>query len=1494
MRSNSIDKTDDTFTESLTTDSNEYISYNDIESTTTISSTSLINEYNEKELVTTSINNKQEFQTTLDYDELLQSSSTIHGESTYKPQLPFTRANASGLHKQGQENKNTKTPDNQRNLHNYTNDIKRTTVIHKMVDTTVPIQKIKVTTGLPLDTQTENTSKSPNGTPIENSVDTESSAPEHTKINRNEEVTTTDSSTTSYTTGFESNLYPSITESISTTQETYNFIDPNIESITVKNEISETTYITTKSEPDHLEIENERSSTTSTYFTERAKIEEELENTKLYEDKMYITHEPTSTNSDDVTGYTLLDSMRTTSQGTKQVSLNIYNKEEHDYGVTNTPEDKEKYNIILKSTTENNEIKTDLSQSPEFSSTTVTVSSEIDDKLTEVNKDVTGSLSMHDDLSKLTTSNAQNTEKSINTDVTEPGININDKKIYPISTLPDLYTNPFIDNNSSRISPERFSTTESYVNSSKTFSKDDNNTTDQDSESYTFTTTTTVFPSDYTSMPPETTVYNYHHTESKFDLPDFDVDRTDNLERESTTGRTVTYETIRTSSSNYSNAEVYTTNTNLETSTTYKPPITASESFSPDTEQDSKNIETFTPLYQNFVTTSANSEGTEDIISTDKKFLETVGTTENIEPVSIKMTTLESQDDSVQIKLTSMPIESDITTKTSETILFTNSAISKTTYDTEKKSTIPSELIKTENSSPTYKNLHTTLTSSTENSKIKTDNESMTTTEQGSLNFRTINNIYNATEPYYEETTIFNDTIMYTTTGISTNYKEIIDDMTLFKSSTQTEGNETTTIIIPTPSENDSFLSLNSFPVTESIVSLQNYSASKTKNESMYTIIAETMSTELGNDSEEYTTNSQNTDLSSSTTNAYVFSKPTEISVDDLSNSFQSTANTEENSSESEIETPSSVTYKDTTRTEYTKETTVDSSSSTVSTEVSSNKLNTAEIILMSGTEETTANTLLYSSNTFYDSTSDTENSLTTHTSPDLSTIASTNLEKSMTQDNPSPKTRSTDATIEARNSITTLPTVIDDITSQYYNELQFSTSGLADSKIDADNKHSIPPYDITSTKKYDTTNDTLFTKLVDEHSITNTSETPSIISTQFNDTTFSESRETDITSDHKMPIVTTPSILVTQSESILDKTSDKFIETITPADNINEDSTIFDNAINITTDLLSKTSVNEYDLDSITETTLSITKEYTTNVTPPSLTTKSVTPKGEEDGLTTISYDSTLTQTNSFVHDAILMSKTTQAEFITTSVDVEKDINHPTTEPDNIEQQKKTEKESAKNDGISNSSETTTVTEISFGLITPIKTIIDNAKTTDASKTTTDSAKTLSYTLDLNSGVDITSDKILEIEKSTSEFFTNPTESISIISESPLSFNQKYGDIDYPSTIPAHSITSLENLSSRRKDIDIPAWTDSTANYDTTSTETITYVTDTQTYNQCKLNSHCPTNTFCNIGVCQNPCEVRNPCTKNASCKVFNHEAVCACEGSAGENCDKGMLILL
>lgn len=110
-------------------------------------------------------------------------------------------------------------------------------------------------------------------------------------------------------------------------------------------------------------------------------------------------------------------------------------------------------------------------------------------------------------------------------------------------------------------------------------------------------------------------------------------------------------------------------------------------------------------------------------------------------------------------------------------------------------------------------------------------------------------------------------------------------------------------------------------------------------------------------------------------------------------------------------------------------------------------------------------------------------------------------------------------------------------------------------------------------------------------------------------------------------------------------------------------------------------------------------------------------------------------------------------------------------------------------------------------------------------------------------------------------------------------------------STILPDLSTSTDNITSRRKDVDIPAWTDSTLLTDWTSTDTNTLTTETFNYFQCKENRDCPMEKACLNGVCQDPCEMlRSQCKQNSRCKVVDHAAVCVCDDAAGNFCIRGM----
>lgn len=104
---------------------------------------------------------------------------------------------------------------------------------------------------------------------------------------------------------------------------------------------------------------------------------------------------------------------------------------------------------------------------------------------------------------------------------------------------------------------------------------------------------------------------------------------------------------------------------------------------------------------------------------------------------------------------------------------------------------------------------------------------------------------------------------------------------------------------------------------------------------------------------------------------------------------------------------------------------------------------------------------------------------------------------------------------------------------------------------------------------------------------------------------------------------------------------------------------------------------------------------------------------------------------------------------------------------------------------------------------------------------------------------------------------------------------------------------TSTESLSSRRKDVDIPAWTDSTTVSDLTLTDINRSTINLQLNFKCLINTHCPLNKACLDKACQDPCEMLGiTCNDNKHCKVINHEAVCVCDDFAGNNCVRGMLL--
>lgn len=104
------------------------------------------------------------------------------------------------------------------------------------------------------------------------------------------------------------------------------------------------------------------------------------------------------------------------------------------------------------------------------------------------------------------------------------------------------------------------------------------------------------------------------------------------------------------------------------------------------------------------------------------------------------------------------------------------------------------------------------------------------------------------------------------------------------------------------------------------------------------------------------------------------------------------------------------------------------------------------------------------------------------------------------------------------------------------------------------------------------------------------------------------------------------------------------------------------------------------------------------------------------------------------------------------------------------------------------------------------------------------------------------------------------------------------------------HSTTPNVNLSSRRKDVDIPAWTDSTPLTDLTVTDTT--ISNIDISNNCETDSNCSTDKACLNGVCKNPCLMQSQCTKNTSCIVVDHVPMCICDPTAGNFCGRGMLL--
>lgn len=52
-----------------------------------------------------------------------------------------------------------------------------------------------------------------------------------------------------------------------------------------------------------------------------------------------------------------------------------------------------------------------------------------------------------------------------------------------------------------------------------------------------------------------------------------------------------------------------------------------------------------------------------------------------------------------------------------------------------------------------------------------------------------------------------------------------------------------------------------------------------------------------------------------------------------------------------------------------------------------------------------------------------------------------------------------------------------------------------------------------------------------------------------------------------------------------------------------------------------------------------------------------------------------------------------------------------------------------------------------------------------------------------------------------------------------------------------------------------------------------------------CDNNNDCPDHASCRNRLCINPCALDDPCSKNANCKVLNHEPVCTCpDGYIGD----------
>ncbi|XP_028157244.1 uncharacterized protein LOC114350564 isoform X7 [Ostrinia furnacalis] len=168
-------------------------------------------------------------------------------------------------------------------------------------------------------------------------------------------------------------------------------------------------------------------------------------------------------------------------------------------------------------------------------------------------------------------------------------------------------------------------------------------------------------------------------------------------------------------------------------------------------------------------------------------------------------------------------------------------------------------------------------------------------------------------------------------------------------------------------------------------------------------------------------------------------------------------------------------------------------------------------------------------------------------------------------------------------------------------------------------------------------------------------------------------------------------------------------------------------------------------------------------------------------------------------------------------------------------------------------------------------------------------SSVTVERTLETSSKYDHdNNEKTTELTSIVTEFRVN--ENFSTSSTTDLNIKVSTTNVDSTPT-SNHSVnvpnvsTSTDNLSSRSKDVDIFAWTESTTTPDLTSTET-NLKTDIHN-KRCDINSHCPLDKACLNGVCQNPCEVApSPCTISTPCKVVDHAAVCVCDHEAGDFC--------